>query len=125
MQDISPLLGKNKKNIESYGNGGFKVAGERLEGNIIILPDSVHKFESANIENTKTDSLTPITANADEIEVLLVGGGTSTEFFPNDIERFIRSYKMTIEYMDTGAAARTYNVLLSEERKVAVILIAV
>jgi uncharacterized protein len=125
MQDITPIISGNKKIIEAYGNGGFKITGERLEGNIIILPDSVHRFESANIETASGMHLEAILNNADDIEVLLVGGGQSTEFFNTDIENLLRSKGISTEYMDTGAAARTYNVLLSEERKVAVVLIAV
>ena len=125
MKDITPLLGKNKKQIESYGNGGFKIAGEKFEGNIIILPESVHKFTAADIDNAVVEDLAPIIENADNIEVLLIGGGSTTEFFSKDVEKLMRSHRITMEYMDTGAAARTYNVLLSEERKVAVVLIAV
>jgi uncharacterized protein len=125
MQDITPILSKNKKIIESYGNGGFKVAGEKFEGGLIILPDSVHRFESANIEATTQAHLEPILNNIEDIEVLIVGCGKVTEFFSPAIENFFRSKKISAEYMDTGAAARTYNILLTEERKVAVVLIAV
>ncbi len=125
MQDITPTLKQGKKLIGSYGNGGFKISGERFEGNVIILPDSVHGFNSQNIEDCTEADIAPVTDSADEIEILLVGGGSVTKFFSPQIEKLLRSRSISIEYMDTGAAARTYNILLSEERKVAVVLIAV
>jgi uncharacterized protein len=60
-----------------------------------------------------------------EIEVLLVGSGVDAKFFPTEIEQAIKQKRISIEYMNTGAASRTYNILLTEERKVAVVLIAV
>jgi uncharacterized protein len=123
MQDITPQISKTKKLIESYGNGGFRVTGERYEGNIMIMPDSVHVFPALDIEGTTPQDLKPVIEN--EIEILIVGGGRSAGFFDKDIENLLHNEKIGIEYMDTGAAARTYNVLLTEERKVAVVLIAV
>lgn len=125
MQDITPILKPGKKQIEAYGGGGFKVAGQRIEGNIIILPDSVHSHNADSIENFSDKDIESIITNADDIEILLVGGGASTNFFSDEIERLIKSKSISVEYMDTGAAARTYNILLTEERKVAAILIAV
>jgi uncharacterized protein len=125
MTDITPLIPAGKKIIESYGAGAFKVTGEKFENNIIIFPDSIHKFQSSNIENAKPEDIAEIEKKADEIEILLVGCGAATEFFSNEIEVKLKNKNINIEYMDTGAACRTYNVLLSEERKVAVVLIAV
>ena len=124
MKDITPLLKEGKKRIDAYGNGGFVVSGERFEGNIIILPDSAFKTALKTIESSKPDQLNPILSAVD-IEVLLVGCGAATEFFPDEIEQQLKSRGISVEYMNTGAAARTYNVLLTEERKVAVVLIAV
>jgi uncharacterized protein len=125
MTDITPLIPAGKKIIESYGAGSFKISGEKFENNIIIFPDSVHKFNPEAIENTKYEDIYEIEKQSDSIEVLLVGCGKTTEFFSNEIEAKLKSKNISIDYMDTGAACRTYNVLLSEERKVAVVLIAV
>jgi uncharacterized protein len=125
MQDITPTLKSGKKVIESYGGGGFKISGTKYDFNVIVLPDSLYKFEVADIENAQNHTLSPIIENAEEIEVLLVGCGDSVKFFPEEIEKMLKEKRINVEYMNTGAAARTYNVLLTEERKVAVVLIAV
>lgn len=125
MTDITPLIPAGKKIVESYGAGAFKISGEKYNHNIIIFPDSVHKFNPSTIESAKIEDISEIEKQADYIEVLLVGYGKSTEFFSNEVEAKLKSKNINIDYMDTGAACRTYNVLLSEERKVAVVLIAV
>jgi uncharacterized protein len=60
-----------------------------------------------------------------EIEILLIGTGDKIDFLPIEVEAALRDKNISFEYMDTGAACRTYNVLLSEERSVAAFLIAV
>lgn len=125
MKDITPLIAAEKKVLESYGNGGFKVSGEKLSHNIILMPDSVHKLEVVTIEEIDEGKLKPLFDNASNIEVLLVGGGEGAYFFSTELEQKIQKKNIAVEYMSTGAAARTYNVLLSEERKVACVLIAV
>lgn len=125
MTDITPLIPEGKKVIESYGGGGFKVTGEKYSENIIIFPDKVCSFPPATVEKADEQSVHEIIRKADEIEILLVGAGKTTDFLPDNVEKLLKSKNINVEYMDTGAAARTYNVLLTEERKVAVILIAV
>jgi len=124
MTDITPQIPEGKKVIEAYGNGGFKVTGERYSHNILIFPDKIFKFEAERIETTMPEHIQEV-LNDKEVEILLVGGGIATDFFLPQTEAILKQKRISVEYMDTGAAARTYNVLLSEERKVAVILIAV
>ncbi len=124
MQDLTPLLKEGSKYIEAYGNGGFKISGERIEGGIILLPNSVHTF-SSTIEKTSLDDLAPLVKASEDVDILLVGCGEKTDFFSPELEEALREKRMTVEYMQTGSAVRTYNVLLLEERKVAAVLIAV
>lgn len=127
MQDITPIIGEDVKIIESYGAGGFKVSDEKIDGTIFITAAIVNKLQSSDIDDTKlqNDVLALIENNQNDIEILLVGYGDESKFFSSDIEKKIKSSGVQIEYMNSGAAARTYNVLITEERKVAAILIAV
>jgi len=64
-------------------------------------------------------------ADKDRIDVLLLGTGR-TQVFPNlEIRNAFSAAGLGLEPMDTGAACRTYNVLLAEHRRVAAALIAV
>lgn len=121
MQDITPIVDEKIKIIESYGGGGFKISGNRVDNSVFIFRDYFHKIDKSNIETITRQDISDL----EEIEILLVGYGEESEFLPSSLEQDIKNAGVSIEYMNTGAAARTYNILVSEERKVATILIAV
>ena len=126
MHDITPKIPEGKKVIDAYGGGGFTVNEEKIKSSILILPDEVVEFNAENLEQIDSSNfLTHIEANISAIELILVGGGLATDFLDTNIEKFLRKNSVSVEYMDTGAACRTYNILLSEERKVAALLIKV
>ncbi|HUG61599.1 MAG TPA: MTH938/NDUFAF3 family protein [Methylomirabilota bacterium] len=111
--------------IEAYGDGGFRFAGMSHRGSILCLPSGIHGWSPATPLDIGVDTLQPVFAEAEDIEVLLIG--TGLEIAPPDTalryalgERGIR-----FDTMPTGAAARTYNIMLGENRKVAAALLAV
>jgi len=59
------------------------------------------------------------------IELLLVGCGSKTVFIPENLRAELKSSDIVVETMDTGAACRTFNVLISEDRRVAAALVPV
>ncbi len=123
--DITPLIPKGKKIIGGYGNGGFTVAGERLNGSLLVLPDEVIAWNASVGEELSLAALAPVITRRERIEILLLGSGKTMRFPPSGLETELRRYGIAVDVMDTGAACRTYNVLLSEERRVAAALIAV
>jgi len=58
-----------------------------------------------------------------EPEIVLLGTGTRQEFPAREIYAALLARGIGFEVMDTGAACRTYNVLVSEDRRVAAGLI--
>ena len=117
--DITPLVDEKKKIIQSYGTGRFKINGELFEQAVIVMPDNVITWhvEPPLAECSVTD-FQPILAQADEIDVVFVGCGKSMEMIPAEIKTAFQDKNIVIEAMDTGAACRTYNVLLMEGRRV-------
>jgi uncharacterized protein len=111
--------------IESYGAGRFRVAGEVHHGAVLVLPDRVVAWSIIEIAAMTADSLAPILAVEPRPEILLIGCGSRTAFVPPALRQELRAAGITIDAMDTGAACRTYNVLVTEERRVAAALIAV
>ena len=85
-----------------------------------IEPWGISSFADATLE-----SLAAITEVAETVEVLLLGTGAQFEMLQPDLREALRSAGLAAEAMDTGAACRTYNVLLAEGRQVAAALIAV
>jgi uncharacterized protein len=121
----APSAPRAPKLIERYGNGGFRVSGEALTGSILVFNDRVQTWPVADIASLTLESLQPILAAAPSIEILLLGCGPRMALIPQSLRKAIRDAGVVIEALDTGAACRTYNVLLAEERRVAAALIAV
>ncbi|MET0481727.1 MAG: MTH938/NDUFAF3 family protein [Aestuariivirgaceae bacterium] len=111
--------------IDAYGDGGFRFAGMSHRGSLLILPSGMHAWPPTSITEIESGSFALVFAEQAPIGLLLHGTGPSQVFPSADIRRDFVSHKITLEAMDTGAAVRTYNVLLAEGRDVAAALIAV
>ncbi|QPC88692.1 hypothetical protein GA830_13040 [Mesorhizobium sp. NBSH29] len=111
--------------IDAYGNGGFRFADMSHRGSILCLPSGVYGWEVARCDTFVAADLDKILAEAGDIEILLVGMGHELAPLPTDLRQLLRSAKIGADPMSTGAAVRTYNVLLAEDRAVAAALIAV
>jgi uncharacterized protein len=109
--------------IEAYGNGGFRFAGMSHRGSILCLPSGIHAWEPA--APLDAASLAPALAEKDLLRVLILGTGKRQEFPAPDLRRAFVEAGVALEAMDTGAACRTYNVLLAEGRPVGAALVAV
>ena len=125
MQSITPLDPSKRNVIIGYGDGGFTVSGHRLEGGIAILPNAVRAWPHDEARALTVAALAPILEADTEIEVLIVGTGPAMEFLPPSLNKALRAKNIGFETMDTGAACRTYNVLVAEDRRVAALLMAV
>ncbi len=121
----APSAPRAPKLIERYGNGGFRVSGEALTGSILVFNDRVQPWPVVDIASLTAESLQPIIEAAPPIQILLLGCGPRIAFVPPALRKTLRDAGVVIEALDTGAACRTYNVLLAEERRVAAALIAV
>ena len=109
--------------IEAYGNGGFRFAGMSHRGSILCLPSGVRAWEPA--VPLDLSSLEPALAEKEPMGFVILGTGARQELPAPDIRRAFAAAGVALESMDTGAACRTYNVLLAEGRPVSAALIAV
>lgn len=123
--DITPLVPANSPLIKGYGDGGFTIRGVRWEGSVLILPDRVVPWSVASMDGFNLDSLRPVLECQPLPEFLLVGCGRDLFPIPPKLQGDIRAAGLVIEPMGTGAACRTWNVLLTEGRQAAAALIAV
>jgi len=123
--DVTPLIPQGRRVIERYGNGGFRVTGESYRGSILVLPDWAAAWPLTTIEQLDLASLEPVLAAEPPVEVLLIGCGRAMAFIDPALRAAARARGVALEPMDTGAACRTYNVLMAEDRRVAAALIAV
>src|SRR5262245_62014737 len=111
--------------IEAYGNGGFRFADMSHRGSILCLPSGVYGWEPADPHRLNADDFTRLFAEANGVEVLLVGTGKGLNPLSSALRAAFRQASISADPMGTGAAVRTYNVLLAEDRAVAAALIAV
>jgi uncharacterized protein len=111
--------------IDAYGNGGFRFAGVSHRGSLLCLPKGMFAWDVATVAEITAETLAPVFAVADDIDVLLIGLGPDIGAIPRQLRDALRERKVIVEAVNTGSAIRTYNVLLAEERAVAAALIAV
>ena len=111
--------------IEAYGDNGFRFSDGRHEGSVLILPERIKAFAATSMEQVDLESLEPVIAQQAEIEILILGTGQRQQFPTLELRKYFIKQHIALEVMDTGAACRTYNILASENRKVAAAIIAV
>lgn len=111
--------------IEAYGNGGFRFADMSHRGSILCLPSGIHGWDPANPASLKAADFDRLLTEAGDVQILLVGTGKELRPLPKELREVFRAAGISSDPMSTGAAVRTYNVLLAEERAVAAALIAV
>lgn len=111
--------------IDAYGDGGFRLARQRFEGSIIITPRGLFPWAVASIEDADAASLAPIIEAAGEFDFLIVGTGDTMSPAPREMRKRLESQAIFPDLMATAAACRTYNLMLSENRRVAAALIAI
>jgi len=125
--DVTPLIPRGKQVIDAYGDGGFRVSGTRVEGSVIVYPDRLSPWAATALADVTAIALADVVAagRAGRVELLLLGTGVRMAQIDRGLRQELRAAGVVVEVMDTGAACRTYNVLLAEGRKVAAALIAV
>jgi uncharacterized protein len=125
--DVTPLIPQGKRIIDGYGGGGFRISGQRIEGSIIVFPDKVAAWNVGEVAAMDAGSLDAVSAagRAGTVELLLVGTGARMTRIDAALRQALRADGVVTEAMDTGAACRTYNVLMAEGRRVAAALIAI
>lgn len=111
--------------IDAYGNGGFRFADMSHRGSILMLPSGVYEWDVSEGDPLAVEKFYRVIDEAKDIEVLLVGTGKDIRPLPADLKAALRAVNVSSDPMSTGAAVRTYNVMLAESRAVAVALIAV
>jgi uncharacterized protein len=122
---IEPARFPGRAPIEAYGNGGFRFADMSHRGSILALPSGIEAWVPTSADEITPDSLARLLAEAPTIDILLIGTGDTLVRLPRESLAALRQAGIEPDLMGTGAAVRTFNVLLSENRAVAAALLAV
>ena len=111
--------------IDAYGNGGFRFADMSHRGSILCLPSGIYAWPPTNPREIEPGAFAPVFAERDVLGLLLLGTGRRQEMPTGEVRRAFVEAGVALEAMDTGAACRTYNVLLAEGRPAGAALLAV
>ncbi len=118
MQDIMPPVGADAQVIQSYGAGGFRIGNVAYESHVLVTPTATIGWSG----ELTLAALEPVLATVPLPELLLVGTGARHEMLDPALRAALKSREIGVDTMDTGAACRTFNILLSEGRRVAAVL---
>jgi len=111
--------------IDAYGNGGFRFRDMSHKGSLLCLPSGVFGWQPDDGARLTLDDFRPILDAPEGVGFVLLGTGDGQVFPSSTIRKAFVEAGIGLEPMSTGAAVRTYNVLLAEGRDVACALIAV
>lgn len=117
--DLTPLVKPGLQMVERYGPGGFRVAGTIYKAPILIFPERTVEWPGGALDEA---GLAPIIEDG-AVELLLLGLGRRIAPVPPALRQALKARGIAVESMDTGAACRTYNILLAEDRRVAAALL--
>lgn len=104
------------KPIDGYGPGFFRVGGLVHQGGIVASPQGVTGWSGL-------DDRAPLKSLAGQVDVLLLGMGADIAVPPRDLLDALQQEGLMAEAMSSPSAARSYNVLLAEGRRVACALL--
>lgn len=119
--DVTPLVPSDRQVIDGYAPGGFVIHSQWHAGPVLVRPDRVAAWPVTAFESLTAEDFRPLAD--DPPDVILLGTGAAMKFLPKELKAALRALGLTVEPMDSGAACRTYNVLMAEERRVAAALL--
>lgn len=105
--------------IQGYAPGGYRVGGTVYPGGILIAGEAVHPWPVVDLAAAHPDDFTPVLG----AQVLLIGTGPTMRRPPAALLEALATRGLGVDFMDSKAAARTYNVLIVEGRQAAAALL--
>lgn len=108
---LSRFVGQNA--FSGYGDDHVLINGQRHAQSVVVLADQLRPWPTNNLDHATFEDLMSL-----PVEILLLGTGRRLRFPHASVMVAFRNRGIGLEVMDTPAACRTYNILLSEGRKV-------
>lgn len=119
-------MSRSAPQVDSFGGGGFRLSGEWRSGSVLILDDVARDWEPTSQADLSVESLSAVLrAGPGSCELLVLGMGAANGLPPRAVREAFLQAGVGLEFLDTPAAARLYNLLTAEGRRVAAALIAI
>ncbi|MFC1673753.1 Mth938-like domain-containing protein [Pseudomonadota bacterium] len=121
--DITPKVPTGRQIVTAYGEGGFRITDKAYESSILVFLERTEVWSG----DLSLEGLKPLieAGPTEKPEILVVGCGANFTLPPEELRAGLKAHGIVLEWMDTAAACRTYNILAIEERAVAAALVAV
>jgi uncharacterized protein len=107
--------------ITAYGDDYVAVNGARRESNLIVTATEVRDWSADDFEHLSAEHFAELARLG--VEIVLLGTGRRQRFPHPRLTAPLGAARIGLEVMDTKAACRTYNILVAEERRVALALL--
>jgi len=107
--------------ITAYGDDYVAVNGARRESNVIVTAAEVRDWNARDFEHLSAENFAELAELG--VEIVLLGTGTRQRFPHPRLTAPLGTARVGLEVMDSKAACRTYNILVAEERRVALALL--
>ncbi|MFD1157992.1 Mth938-like domain-containing protein [Roseovarius aestuarii] len=104
--------------IDGYGPGFFRVGGKVFHGAVCVTSTGAQSWGGYDDDKT-------LMAMASEVDVMFIGTGAETAHIPGELRTRLEEAEIGVEVMNSPSACRTFNVLLSEGRRVAAAVLPV
>jgi uncharacterized protein len=117
--DLTPLVKPGLQLVERYGPAGFRVGGTIYKTPILIFPERTIEWPDGALDEAGLAAIVDDGA----VELLLLGLGRRIAPVPAALRQALKAHGIAVEPMDTGAACRTFNVVVAEDRRVAAALL--
>ena len=113
---------RQRQVIESYGAGRFRVSGVEYRGAIQVVSSATAPWLVEAATAIAPDNLALVMARIPAVEILVVGCGARAVFVAPSVRAIFKARGIVLDVMETGAACRTWGVLLAEGRRAAAAL---
>jgi len=115
---LNEVVYTDAKPVDGYGEGFFRIGGEVYEGAMVVLPTGIAPWGGLDDVKTLLDA-------AGDIDVVFIGTGADIAHIPSTLRATLEDAGLGVEVMSSPTACRTYNVVLSEGRRVGLALLPV
>src|SRR5262249_39184831 len=99
--------------IDAYKNRGFRFAGMSHRGSLLCFPDGIWAWSVNDVTELMEATLSAVFYRAESLDFFLIGAGPDPWTLPETIRKKFRELALSVDAMATGAAVRTYNILLA------------
>ncbi len=115
---LNEIVFNEAKPVEGYGPGFFRIGGQVVQGPVITAPSGTRTWGGL-------EDIAGLEALIPETDVIFIGTGADIAHLPAGVRDPLEEAGVGVETMASPAAARTYNVLLSEGRRVALAMLPI